>query len=177
MDRKTKVIIITLLVGVFAYLIIEGCWIGNLICIFASEAEAEEMEGRQCWVLCMPDGIVNVRSKPKKNAEAFGGAMCGADMLTDGKMRNGFLHVYDIPAEENEGWISARYIVYDEPEAVNAEMIVRAEGRVACRKWIAGKITGWVRNGDAVTVYFLSEEWAVTSRGYIMTEFLEAEAE
>lgn len=134
---------------------------------------AEDMQGRQCWILCQPDGIVNIREKPKKTGIIFGGAMCGTDLLTDGKTRNGFLHVYDIPAEENEGWVSARYIVYDEPEEVNCPAVIRAEGRVACRKWPAGKITGWVYDGDTVTVYWMSEEWSVTSRGYIMTEFLE----
>ena len=134
---------------------------------------AEEMEGRQCWILCQPDGMVNVRAKPKKGGIVYGGVTCGDDMLTDEKQRNGFLHVYGIAAEDPEGWISNRYIVFDEPEEVNCTATIRAEGRVACRKYPEGKITGWAYDGDQLTVYWRSEEWSVTSRGYIRTEFLE----
>ena len=91
----------------------------------------------------------------------------------DGKTKNGFLHVTDLAAEESEGWISCGYVVYDEPEPVNAAGTVTGDGRVACRKWIGGKITGWVMPGDTVTVYYRSEEWCCTNNGYIRTAFLE----
>lgn len=172
---KIWVALIVLLIAAFLVdVVFEGLWIGKMIGQFlVSDAEAEEWEGRNCWVLCMPDGYVNLREKPKRNGETFGAATCGSNMLTDEKVRNGFLHVYDLSAEEPEGWISVRYIVYDEPEQVMREMRINSQGRVACRKWIGGKITGWAKDGDAVEVYWMSEEWAVTNRGYIMTEFLE----
>lgn len=172
-ERRNRILFITALVVAFAVIAaVAFDAVGTLLQLMASEAEAEEPEGRQCWVLCKPDegSVVNIRRKP--GGEVFGGATCGADMLTDEKMRNGYLHVYDLAAEESEGWISARYIVFDEPEEVQQLMTIRAEGRVACRKWIGGKITGWAYDGENVFVYAMSYEWAVTDLGYIRSEFL-----
>ena len=124
----------------------------------------------EVWVLCEPNGTVNIRSKP--GGRVFGGASCGAKMWTDNRQRDGFLHVLELNAEEETGWISARYIVYDEPHQVDAVMVISSDGRVAVRKWIGGKIIKWIHNSDPVTVYWMSEEWAVTEYGYIKSEFL-----
>ena len=170
--RRNRILFITALaIALMLIAAVAFDAVGTLLYWMASEAEAEEIEGRQCWVLCMPDSVVNIRRKP--GGEIFGGATCGSDMLTDEKIRNGYLHVYDLAAEESEGWISTRYIVYDEPVAFHQKMTVRADGRVACRKWIGGKVSGWVNDGDNVFVYSISYEWAVTDRGYIRSEFLE----
>lgn len=139
-----------------------------LLCTVASAERIQE----EVWVLCMPDSEVNVRERPKKTGEIFGGAMCGACMWTDNVKKNGYLHVLDLAAESDTGWISARYVVYDEPVEVNAVMEIRSDGRVACRRWINGKINSWIMNGDRLTVYWMSPSWAVTSRGYIRSEFL-----
>lgn len=139
-----------------------------LLCTVAGAERIQE----EVWVLCMPDSEVNVRERPKKTGEIFGGAMCGACMWTDNVKKNGYLHVLDLAAESDTGWISARYVVYDEPVEVNAVMEIRSDGRVACRRWINGKINSWIMNGDRLTVYWMSPSWAVTSRGYIRSEFL-----
>ena len=139
-----------------------------LLCTVASAERIQE----EVWVLCMPDSEVNVRERPKKTGEIFGGAMCGACMWTDNVKKNGYFHVLDLAAESDTGWISARYVVYDEPVEVNAVMEIRSDGRVACRRWINGKINSWIMNGDRLTVYWMSPSWAVTSRGYIRSEFL-----
>ena len=139
--------------------------------LLCSAASAERIQ-EEVWVLCMPDSEVNVRERPKKTGQIFGGAMCGACMWTDNIKRNGYLHVLELASESDTGWISARYVVYDEPVEVNAVMEIRSDGRVACRRWINGKINSWIMNGDRLTVYWMSPSWAVTSRGYIRSEFL-----
>ena len=126
----------------------------------------------ECWVLCEPGSEVNLREVPKKHGAIFGAASCGTCMWTDQKERNGFVHVLELPAELDSGWISTRYIVYDEPRIVMAQGRIRAEGRVACRKWIGGKVIRWVYDGDELTVYAVTEEWSVTDHGYIRTEFI-----
>jgi hypothetical protein len=136
-----------------------------------ARANADGAEGR-AWVMCRQVGYVNIRTKPKKTAEAFGGAEAGTLLMTDGRSRGGFLHVVDLAAEESDGWISEKYVVWDEPEEINRRMVIRAQGRVACRKWIGGKIIKWLQEGDEVTVYWRSREWSVTDKGYIMTAFL-----
>ena len=124
----------------------------------------------EVWVLCEPDGLVNIRSRA--GGRVVADARCGDVMWTDNKSRNGFLHVTELNAEVDEGWISGRYIVYDQPHEVNEQRTVTGDGRVACRKWIGGKIIRWAMPGDTVTVYWASQEWAVTSSGYIRTAFL-----
>lgn len=142
------------------------------IIVFLQYAGIAEEDGEEVWVLCQPDSYVTLRAGPSKNSRDFGGAQCGSRMLTNGKMSGSFLKVFDLSAEETSGWISTRYIVYDEPEEVNMEMEVDSDGRVACRKNINGKIIGWVNDGDIVFAYWSADEWTVTNKGYIQSRFL-----
>ena len=52
-------------------------------------------------------------------------------------------------------------------------MTVRSDGRVAVRKWVGGKVSGWLKDGETVFVRWMGGGWAVTARGYVMTDFLE----
>ena len=151
-------------------LVLLGAAIICLYSAFMSLANADPIT-EQVWVLCEPKGTVNLRSSP--GGPVFGGTTCGSELWTDNKQRNGYLHVLELAAEEETGWISARYIVYDQPEEINTEMLIESDGRVAARKWIGGKIIKWMNPGDTVFVYWRSDEWSVTNRGYIMTEYLE----
>lgn len=126
----------------------------------------------QVWVLCDPQSYVTLRSGPGKKKPEFGGVMCGTELWTDNRQQNGFLHVLEVPAEESTGWISARYVVYDKPVEVNQRRVIRANGRVACRKWVGGKVKSWANDGDELTVYWMSPTWAVTSRGYIQSQYI-----
>ena len=85
-----------------------------------------------------------------------------------------YMAVYGVPEEET-GWISQRYIVYDEPHPMDAVMVITSEGRVACRKWIGGKIIRWMQDGERVHVFCMSNEWAVTEYGFIRCEYLTEE--
>ena len=152
-------------------ILIAAIFIGAFMFI-QSNCRAERLQ-EEVWVLCNPESYVILRGGPGKRKGEIGGAVCGSVMWTDNVARNGFLHVTGLAAEEEDGWICARYIVYDEPAEVNREMVIRAQGRVACRKWVNGKIIRWLKTGDRVTVYWMSDSWAVTNRGYIRSEFLE----
>ena len=156
--------------------IIEGLIVTELfvtVLVMLMDIGLAEPITEQVWVLCDPESYVTLRSGPGKSKASFGGAPCGAELWTDGKTKNGYLHVLEIPAEESEGWIICRNIVYDRPHEVNAEMEIEAEGRVACRKWMDGKIVKWYRDGDQVYVHWMADGWAVTDRGYIRYEYLE----
>ena len=55
-----------------------------------------------------------------------------------------------------------------------------AKKQVACRRWIGGpQVEGhpWIRNGETCQVFVMADGWAVTSRGYIKSEWLELSAE
>ena len=139
-------------------------------------ARAEAGYTSSAWVICKPGGLVHVRSKPGGSVQ--GSVMPGREILTDGKVRNGWVHVVDLGAEDPEGWIHVGYIVTDEPEELmGAPATVTGEGRVACRESAGGSRikgkAGWIQPGETVQVFYLSEEWAVTNRGFVMTKYLE----
>lgn len=154
----TEVIMLVLLV----------CW-GISIYNEFFEARADGIQ-EEVWVLCEPEGCVNLREKPK--GQIFGGVQACSVLWTDNVTKGSWLHVVELPAECDSGWISSRYIVYDRPEEIKREMRIQAEGRVACREWIGGKVIRWVYDGDVITVYYMSDEWSVTDHGYIKTEFI-----
>ena len=155
-------------------LIVGAVWGG--IWLFRSIGFAEGAEdggNMRCWVLCQPDSYVNVRRRASSRSEETGQAYCGMEMETDGTEQNGFVHIVNCGTEYGDGWISAGYIVYGEPEAVFAERTIRSNGRVACRKTIGGKRRCWVKDGQTVVVYMMTRSMAVTSRGFIERKWIE----
>ena len=125
------------------------------------------------WVMCSETSYVCVREKPRKTSDAFGGAINGIMLKTDGKEKNGFLHVVDVAAEASEGWISKQYIVYYEPVEMKQKAQVVSYGRLAARKGINGKVRKWLKPMTEVTILCYSEDWCLTNYGYIQTEYLE----
>ena len=128
------------------------------------------------WVLCKPGAQVNVRLKASKTSEIVGRLECGDDIQIDGETRNGWIHVTGI-GENGDGWIYCGFVVLEEPVPVFDNYVVVAKKRVACRRWcdgpqISGKL-GWIYNGSEVSVFYTADGWAVTSRGYIRSEYLE----
>lgn len=123
------------------------------------------------YILCRPGGVVNVRSRPSKTAPVVGWVEFGRYVHPDGKEKNGFIHVVDLAAEVTEGWIYAGFLAYDPPrdEKYTAEVW---GGPVIARSCIGGKQIGRLKDGQTVTVYARSNAWAVTSKGYIMCDWL-----
>ena len=134
----------------------------------ASFAKAEDAE---YFIICEPDGIVNVREKPNVKSSIVA-CMFFADRIHVDKEKNGFVHVTGINAEVTHGWIYKGLVVEDEPTAVNQTAQVYNAGRVACRKYADGKIKRWLKDGEEVTVLCTSKEWCVTNYGYIKTDYL-----
>lgn len=141
-----------------------------LIVIFSAfPAVCEEF---RVFILCNPESHVNVRKSPKNGSEKTGWVMFADSVLTDGKTKNGYLHVIGI-TEDGEGWIKAGYTVKDQPVKVTAWAAVSASGRVMSYRNAGKNRLGWVPLLAEMKVYALSEEWAVTSRGYIRLKYLE----
>lgn len=130
-------------------------------------------EGTTCYVFCDPDSFVTIRSEPKRKSVEVGGATFGSELKTDGKIRDGYLHVYELAAEEDDGWISTGYVVYDPPKVTSYKALVVSNGRLTARKSIGGKMKKMLRPMTEVKVFCESDEWCLTNYGYVMTEFLE----
>lgn len=140
-------------------------------------ARAEEKEV-QCWVMCKPGGYVNLRMWASKGATEVGRLDCGDTFTTDGKTKDGFVHCLD--KGDADCWIWAGNVVFEEPEIIGEQYVVVARNRVACRRWIDGPQIAdkpWIMNGTNVDVFVIADGWACTSRGYIQSEWLEADPE
>ena len=133
-----------------------------------------------CWILCKPGSQVYIRERADKGSKSVGWLEAGDPFETDGKTKSGFVHAVGI-GEAGEGWIYSGYVVTDEPEKVGETYVCVAKKWVACRRWCGGPQIkgrqGWLHNGSTVQVFLRSEDWCITSRGYIRSEWLEPDPE
>ena len=160
-----KKLLITLLEIVLIALLIIGA-----ITILDSFGFAEDLT--EVWIICQPDDYINVRMNPGKKSQIVGYAEVGDSILTDCTKKNGYMKCYGI-GEAGEGWIFAGYVVYDEPVEVNRMACSISKAKLAARKYIGGKVRRWLKNLDEVMVYWMTDEWSVTSSGFVRTEYLE----
>lgn len=129
-------------------------------------------EEHEYFIICNPKSYVCVRRTPKKGAEESGRLDCGDKFISDGKKKNGYIHVLGV-TEDGEGWVHRGYVIEDQPTVENLRATVAATGRVKTRRYIGGKKLEWLEVCTDVWVYAISDEWAVTNRGFIRTKYLE----
>ena len=171
-NKRTGFIVIVSLLAVVVALI--GWTIGTN----ANRAAAEDGMVK-VWVMCKPGSYVIVRRNPSKKAMEVGRLDPGDWVMTDGESSNGFIKVYGI-GENGVGFVYSGFVVTEEPRAVMENYICTSNARVACRRWIGGpkvERTPWIKNGSNVTVFYQADEWSCTSRGFIKSEYLEADPE
>ena len=144
-----------------------------------AEAEEPEPNYTTMYVLCKPNSFVNVREFPKKNGKPAGRLECGDEVLTLGEKRGQFMKIYGPTFEAGELWIHAGYLTEEKPEIFEdgKEYTVIGKGRVALRRYIRGQRRAWTRPGKTLKVYAITSEWALTNRGFIRSEYLEAKDE
>ena len=131
------------------------------------------------WIICKPGAQVMIRSEPDKGADECGFLEVGDSFETDGKIRNGFIEAYGVG--DGGGWIYCGYVVDEPPKEINERYICAANVQAACRRWVDGPrikgTNGWLKQGRTVKVYFRTDAWSVTNRGYIRSEWLEPDPE
>lgn len=145
--------------------------------IFAVRAETDD-QLVTCWAMCKPGSRVTIRRNPDKDSAETGYLECGDDFRTDAESRNGWIRCYG--AGEG-GWVYQGYVVTEPVEKIGEQYVCVAKRQVACRRWMGGPqivVNGkkqWLKNGENVDVFCMSDGWAVTSRGYIKAEWLEVD--
>lgn len=143
---------------------------------FSAEAYHNRVEAEEstidAWIMCGPDDFVHCRRTAGKKGEVIGRLETGYRLQLDGKTKKGWAHCTDLGLEMTDGWVYAGYIVFDEPVWYDRDLLISADGRVACRKCIDGDRVGWVVSGSTVHVYWAADGWAVTDKGYIRTKFI-----
>lgn len=146
-----------------------------VIDFLSSAVKAEEAEHGTSYAICMKGDVVNVRSGPKTRAEWIGWIEPGDEVETDGRRKNGFVHCVNMNTESGDGWVFAGYLTGSKPELADCDATVVSNGRLAARKYVDGKRTKWLKNGQTVHIYYLSDEWCSTNVGYIQTKYLQPE--
>ena len=129
-------------------------------------------EGYDLWALC--ENYVNIRAKPSSHSEAIGYLTCGDGIETDGKVKGRWIHCVNLSCEVSDGWVFGEYLTDDQPTFIDADYKIVSSGRVALRKSIDGKRKSWLKPDSTVHVLWMSDEWTLTTKGYIRTEFVEA---
>lgn len=130
------------------------------------------------YVICDPDSFVYIREFPKKNSREAGFLYYGDSVEVDGKKRNGYWHVVSVNTEMGDGWVKGLFLDDDEPMIMSTtSYLVVSRGRLAARNGVNGKRIAWLKPGTKIKVYGMSEEWAVTNRGYVKAEYLEVVGE
>ena len=145
--------------------------VAGILWVITGEGRADTATA---WVICQPGDYINVRERASTKSGAIGRLDPGDEIHITGNTGNGFAEIADMPLETGSGaWVYAGYIVLDEPELYMDEMEVIGTARVAARRNCCGDIRCWLEPGTVVQVFWKSEEWCVTNRGFIRTEYLE----
>ena len=160
--KKVVVVVLSLLA------ILIGWQIGTSSC------KASEEKLITVWAMCKPGSFV-----PSKNGHHVGILDPCDSFQTDGVTKNGYVRAIGL-GDCGEGWVYCGFVSTEKPEPVFERYMCNSLSRVACRRWISGPRVanyGWIVNGSTVEVFYRTESWSVTNRGYIKSEFLEADPE
>ena len=142
------------------------------IAIALFNAATAEEELAEAWVICQD--YVHVRISPSRKSDSVGYVDAGDPVLVGSKKKNGFLRCYGI-GEAGEGWIHSGYVVYEKPVKMNCKAYSVSRGKLRARRHIRGKRVGWIKHLEYVTVYWWTDEWCVTDKGFIESRYLEME--
>jgi len=152
--------------------ILAGMVILAMLGLMAGTAQAAPEKPAEAWVMCQPDSSVNVRERPNKHSEVVCEAYAGDRITLDGKKQGRWYHCL-IPCEAGEGWIRGDFLSFYEPEYwPEGRKFETTAGNLNARFSIRGNIRKRLGKGVTLTVYLCSEEWSVTSQGFIQTKFL-----
>lgn len=138
--------------------------------LFVGVANADRM-----YVLCRPNDYVNVRSLPSTKSQAMGILDCGDYVETDGVSRKDkqgrkWIQVYGF---EGEAWICAMYLQESPVEIEKCTCYIVGKGKTALRRSPNGKRIKWLKNGTELTVLAMSDEWVLTTVGYVKREYVD----
>ncbi|MCE5342636.1 MAG: SH3 domain-containing protein [Eubacteriales bacterium] len=144
-----------------------------LFCIVTSACADETT----LYVLCEPGSEVNVRTTASTKSTTEGWLTLGDAVSVDEEKEDStgrdWFHCIDLSTEAGNGWVCAYYLVKTTVTIETYEGTVRADGRVAARRWPNGERKNWLKEGVELTVYAQTDEWAITNRGYVKVQFIE----
>ena len=156
-----------LIIGI-AYIIITG---------LQSLGLADESEIK-AYVVCQPDDWVNARTGPSRKSPSLGELRTGDVIYVTGEKKNKYYKCDNEQFEQGECWVHSGYIVYDEPEWIGGRTgTVISKQMLMARKNINGEVRLQLKPGAEIQVFWKTDDWCVTSVGFVMTDYLEIDGE
>lgn len=149
----------------------EKRWIA-LILVLIALAGTAHAETTEAWILCQPDSMVNVRSSPRKTAIVEGWLFAG-DMIEVDRWTKDWVHIVNASCEAGEGWVASGYVTEYFAQVMDGEPWRTNHRQVNTRYCIGGKRRNVLTKGTELEVYVMAQDWSVTSKGFIRTEYLE----
>lgn len=135
-------------------------------------------EDATAYILCKPGDYINARSTAAYGKNVIGRLETGDEIQVDGKTKNGFAHCTNPTFEDDECWVYTGYIVFDKPQWMNGRTAtVVSNYKLAERKSMTGTVNRWLKPGTEIQVFWWTEEWCVTNRGFVMTKYIELDGE
>lgn len=175
MKHKVSIFDKDKIIAFIAVLLVAGI-IGFVI---GSVTGAAEEQLATCWVMCKPGSRVSVRLEPSKKSPEIGFLECGDEFQTDGESVDGWISCLGVG--ETNGWVYCGYVCTEKPEIIGERYVCVAKKQAACRRWMGGPRingkAGWIKNGQNVQVFCIGDGWAVTSRGYVRSDWIEVDPE
>ena len=175
-SSKVRKDFLCMVIGILVIGIFIGAVLASIVWVSTANGEdssrADRKGTEERWALCQPDSYLNIREEPKKGANICGWLYLGDRVETDGKVKNGYLHIIRASTETGDGWVAARYLMEIPPKVQTVTGTIESKSRVAARSQPGGKRNRWMKPGDKVTVYAFGSEWTVTDRGFIRSEFV-----
>lgn len=162
-----KKLIIALIEAIIIIAVVAGC-------VFGVQSIGFSEEMTEAWVVCQPNDYVNIRNAPSRKSESVGRLDGGDSITVYGKVKNGFIRCAGV-FDSDEAWVFAGYLVYEEPERMECRAYSTSRAKLASRKWIGGKVRKWLKNLDDVIVYWWTDDWCVTNKGFVQSKYLEIE--
>ena len=129
-------------------------------------------------IFCKPNDTVNVRARATTRSSVEGFLECGDEIETDGKTAKDkqgrtWVHIVNTHLEIGDAWVCGMY-VSDSPVTIeNTYAYVSAKGRTALRRSPNGERIKWLKNGEELEIIAYSEEWALTTRGYVSLDCID----
>jgi hypothetical protein len=151
------------------------------VLLFASHTVATEIDRAHAEEITTPGFIlcksyVVIRQWASKRATEIGQLDPAEPIEIDGRTKDGYAHI----VEPCDGWVWAGYITFSEPQKIDAPGVVTAKKRVAARRWCDGPNVDskpWLISGSEVRIYWMCDDWALTNRGYVKSEWLEVDGD
>ena len=134
---------------------------------------ADESEIK-AYVVCQPGDWVNARTGPSRKSKSLGELRTGDVIWVTGEKENKYYKCDTDQFEQGECWVHSGYIVYDEPEWIGGRTGTVISNQVLmARKNINGEVRLQLKPGTEIQVFWKTDDWCVTSVGFVMTDYLE----